>query len=122
MLYSSGECPVCGRDSDVLFVKDSTSGHLFFLCPSCGCAWLKPPPRHELESVDPPSRFAPSGLGLPTLQEITDAGHQALIVREVKDEDWMDILTEFYKVTVHDHVVLRDNHGAGQSEHPEPDP
>ncbi len=65
MLYSAGECPVCSIAGDALFVEDRAAGQVFFLCPSCGCAWLSPPRPHEVETINPPERFAPHGLTVP---------------------------------------------------------
>ena len=95
MLYSAGECPVCSIAGDVLFAKDGGSGRVFFLCPSCGCAWLHPPRPHEVETVDPPEIFAPHGITLPTRAEIVASGQETAIAREVEDDEWMTSLRDF---------------------------
>lgn len=96
MLYSAGECSVCGIAGDALFVQDRLSGRLFFLCPSCGCAWLTPPRPHEVEAADPPEVFAPSGVAVVSRAEITAQGWEAAIVRELDDDEWMDSLQDYF--------------------------
>ena len=95
MLYSAGECPVCGVGGDALFVKDRASGRVFFLCPSCGCAWLSPPRPHEVETADPPELFAPHGLAVPTRAEIVAQGWEGVMTRDVDDDEWMGSLEDF---------------------------
>jgi len=95
MLYSAGKCPVCDIAGDALFVKDHVSGRVFFLCPSCGCAWLSPPRPYEVETADPPELFAPHGLTTPTRAEIVAQGWKEHVAREVDDNEWMDSLEDF---------------------------
>lgn len=95
MLYSARVCPVCDIAGDALFVKDGVSGRVFFLCPSCGCAWLRPPRPHQVETADPPERFAPDGLTVPTRAEIVAQGWEGAIARDVEDDEWMESLEDF---------------------------
>ncbi len=99
MLYSTGDCPVCGPAGDILFVKDRVSNRLFFMCPSCGCAWANPPPPYVLDTIDPPQSFAPSGVVLPEKFEIVTKGLEAAIEREINDNEWMDSLSDFLDLT-----------------------
>ena len=95
MLYSAGECPVCSIAGDALFVKDRVSGRVFFLCPSCGCAWLSPPRPHVVETADPPELFAPHGLTTPTRTEIIAQGWERHIARGIDDDEWIGGLEGF---------------------------
>ncbi len=95
VLYSAGECPVCSSAGDALFVKDAASGRLFFFCPHCGCAWRDPPRPHEVETIEPPERFAPHGMSIPTRAEIVAQGREHLIARHVNNDEWMGRLRDF---------------------------
>jgi len=95
VLYSAGECAVCSSAGDALFVKDAASGHIFFFCPHCGCAWQDPPCPHEVETIEPPARFAPQGMSIPTKAEIVAQGWAHSITRDVDDAEWMDSLRDF---------------------------
>jgi len=94
-LYSAGDCPVCSDAGDALFVKDRASDRIFFLCPSCGCAWLSPPMPHKVETVDPPESFAPNGVALPSRTEIAAQGWAGAIARDVEADQWMESLRDF---------------------------
>ena len=91
MLYSAGGCSVCGPAGDALFVKDRASERVFFHCPSCGCAWLTPPTVYVVETADPPEKFAPQGIALPTRTEIVSQGWEEAIAEELDDE-WIEFL------------------------------
>jgi hypothetical protein len=99
MLYSAGECPVCSTAGDALFVKDRLSGRVFFLCPSCGCAWPNPPVPHRVDTVDSPARFAPDGVDVPSKAEIAAMGLEEAIAREIDDSEWMESLQGFLAST-----------------------
>jgi len=94
-LYSAGDCSVCSGAGDALFVKDRVSGRVFFLCPSCGCAWLNPPVPHQVEAVDPPGSFALAGIALPSRAEIAAQGWAGAVAREVDANQWMESLRDF---------------------------
>lgn len=95
MLYSAGECPVCSIAGDALFVTDRVSGRVFFLCPSCGCAWQRPPRPREVETIDPPELFAPHGVAVPSKEEIISQGWQGAIAREFDEDEWRESLHDF---------------------------
>ena len=77
MFYSAGPCSVCGVLGDALFVKNPQSGQLFFFCPSCGVAWSQPPKPNIVDSIDPVESFSPSGIVMPTREEIRIFGKGA---------------------------------------------
>ncbi len=95
MLYSAGECPVCSIAGDALFVKNPDSGLIFFLCPSCGCAWLQPPRPYTVETVDPPTLFAPRGITLPSKADIPASEQREVVAREVEDDEWLVSLQDY---------------------------
>jgi len=94
-VYSAGECPTCPGFGAVLFVKDFLSGRIFFLCPACGVAWSNLPDPEALDSVDGPDAFAPTGVALPTREEIDRAGVAGLIREEHPYEDWAQSLVDY---------------------------
>lgn len=94
-IYSAGECPTCPGFGAVLFVKDLLSGRIFFLCPSCGVAWSEVPDSTALDSVDRPEKFAPTGIGLPTREEIDSAKIAGLIKEELDYDDWAEGLESY---------------------------
>ena len=73
-MISVGSCPVCGDGGAVMVVARADTGRLFFACPSCGCAWDEVPQPPDVETVDPPSHFAPSGFRLATKDEVLTSG------------------------------------------------
>ncbi len=88
MLYSAGDCPVCSRAGDLLFVRDVLSRRIFFYCPSCGCMWTTPPLPHHVDSVESIGVYAPKGVELPTITDIVATDMGALIQRIPGDEEW----------------------------------
>jgi len=64
----------------VFFVKSRGTGTVFFYCPLCGIAWNYPPPPTVLDEMNPLEHFAPSGIALPTREEIDAAGLADLIL------------------------------------------
>ena len=92
MLYSAGDCAICGGAGSLFFVKSATSEKIFFFCPACGVAWEScPTPPRNVDTIDPLERFSPSRLiALPTKDEIFSAGLGHLIVNEYPYEDWGD--------------------------------
>jgi hypothetical protein len=81
-IFSAGPCSVCGELGDAIFVKSRTSDLIFFLCPACGCSWLHPPQSGVVNTIDPPARFAPDGISLPTREMIISVGYGHLIKEE----------------------------------------
>jgi hypothetical protein len=104
MLFSAGDCPVCFFSGDVLFVKDRLSGQIFWYCPSCGCAWPRPP-GPTIDSVEEAEAYAPGGIELPTRHDIVASDLESLIVREVALERWSISLEPY----------LQNPEGPGQS-------
>jgi len=100
MLYSAGDCPVCSRAGDLLFVRDPISRRIFFYCPACGCAWTSPPPPHTLDSIEAIGVYAPKGIDLPTLSDIVANGMEAAIERSPDDEEWVWALEEILMINV----------------------
>ena len=81
-------CPVgCGMG--VIFLKSVETGRIFLHCMSCGVAWDKPPAPHAVDALDPPERFAPKGIALPSREEIEAAGLGYYIAAEGPDEDYV---------------------------------
>jgi hypothetical protein len=78
-MYSAGDCSVCASAGAVVFVARVGAAELFFACPECGCAWRNPPTPFQVDTIDPPSAFAPQGFTVATLQEIRAAGLDNLI-------------------------------------------
>ena len=95
MLYSAGPCSVCGEMSEVLFAKNATSNAIFFLCPACGIAWEKPPELFVVNSIDPVKKFAPKGILFPTKDDITSAGLEIFIRKELIDTGWFSLAKEW---------------------------
>ena len=91
-LFSAGDCPVCADFGAVVFVKARISSDLFFLCPTCGEAWSRPPSHFAWDNVDPPEKFAPSGIDLPTREEVERAGLGQFVVRELPHDEWGSII------------------------------
>ena len=87
MIYSAGPCAVCFDSGDALFVRAIDTGKIFFLCPSCGCAWAEPPTAGEVETIDPPEVFAPAGFTLATKADIHTARWVDRIAIEYPDTD-----------------------------------
>ena len=87
MIYSAGPCSVCFDSSDALFVRALDTGTIFFLCPSCGCAWAEPPEAGEVKTIDPPEVFAPAGFSLATAADIRTSGWAHRIAIEYPDSD-----------------------------------
>jgi len=76
----AGECPVCPGVGAAVMVASVESAEIFFACPDCGCAW-RTPPSGAVDSVDPPSRFAPAGFRLAHRKDVETAGLLPLFVR-----------------------------------------
>jgi hypothetical protein len=74
----------------------ATTGRIFFYCPGCGCAWRLPPKAFVVDRIDPISLFAPSGIRLPTAEEISDAGLEHYIKGTYPDS-WDDRVEEHIK-------------------------
>jgi hypothetical protein len=81
--------------SEVLFAKNATSNVIFFLCPACGIAWEKPPQLFVVDSIDPVKRFAPKGILFPTKNDISSAGLETLIRKELSDTGWLSLAKEW---------------------------
>src|SRR5689334_11164417 len=96
MLFSGGDCPVCGCSGDLICVLPKDRAEFFFFCPSCGCAFRRPPPKWHLDTVDPVWHFAPHGIRLPAKREILDANLWHLVEREVAEERWLDLIAEYF--------------------------
>lgn len=84
-VFVAGECPVCV--ASLPFLVCASTGAIFVGCGSCGCAWEHPPPPRTVDSVDPPTHFAPDGFRIATLREIDAQGQTARIVRIEPEED-----------------------------------
>jgi hypothetical protein len=85
MIFSAGPCSVCGDAGDAVFVRARGSGRIFFLCPECGIAWARPPQPYIVDTIDPPSLFAPSGFSIATHTQIRDARLEHLVTGESPD-------------------------------------
>jgi predicted RNA-binding Zn-ribbon protein involved in translation (DUF1610 family) len=95
-LLSAGDCPVCETFGAVLFVKAVGTKNIFFLCPMCGVAWVRPPAPHILDEISSPQLHAPQGIDLPTRAEIDAAGLTEDIRREIPfDNAWAHVLREY---------------------------
>jgi hypothetical protein len=81
-MYSAGDCSVCASAGAAIFVKRLADRTVFFSCPECGCAWLKPPVPLQVDSVDRPTSFAPEGFCVATLSDIAAAGLSGLVQSE----------------------------------------
>lgn len=87
-IYVAGDCSVCASAGAAVFLKSLDSGVIFFGCPSCGCAWAKPPTAHVVDTADPPELFASRGFSYAQLAEIKRAGLVPLIKDDGKLEEW----------------------------------
>lgn len=95
-LFVAGECPICAGFGASLFVKEALSDKVFFFCPSCGTAWENPVPSQPYELV-PPDKLAPTGLTLPTREDVKGAGFAHLITKEVPYSEWAHVLEEYLR-------------------------
>jgi hypothetical protein len=96
-LLSIGDCPVCADYGTVLVAKPVASSEIFFFCPACGVAWLTLPEALRLDSIDPVSKFAPTGIVFPTMQEVEDAGLAGFVKKECHFEDWQSLIETYPK-------------------------
>lgn len=76
----AGECPVCPGFGAAVFVASIESGRVFFACPTCGCAWNRPPSA-SVEAVEAPLRFASGGFRLADRDDVEAAGMTSLVAR-----------------------------------------
>ena len=76
----AGDCPVCPGFGAAVAVASVETGHLFFACPACGCAWIQPP-TGSVDSIDRPTHFAPAGFRLAVRRDFENANLLSLIVR-----------------------------------------
>ena len=90
MLYSAGPCSVCGEMSEAFLVQDIKSKRIFFACPACGIGWSKPPQIGHVDTIDPISVFAPTGIVFPTQEAIRLAGLEELVVKQL-DDSWRSL-------------------------------
>src|SRR4051794_34276225 len=81
-MYSAGDCSVCSGAGAAVFVIAADTARIFFACPACGCAWAQPPIAHVVDTIDPPSLFAPTGFRLASYVDIFEAGLLASIREE----------------------------------------
>jgi hypothetical protein len=83
-LYGTGMCPV---DGDVLAcLRSRATGKIVFFCPICGLSFREPPPEWEVSEDIRLNDLAPTGVGLPSREEV-DAAHLASI--KALDATWM---------------------------------
>ncbi len=86
-VYTTGRCPVCFDFGAVAVLRRRDTDALVFFCPTCACAWPKPPgdPPDESQSL---SELAPDGA------RIADAGEVAGLVgaKPLPSGEWLDIL------------------------------
>jgi hypothetical protein len=97
MIFSIGNCPVCGDFSRVIFARDRRTRRLFVFCGACGVAWLNPADAARLDSVLSCNDVAPDGIELPTKSDIVEAGLDQFTDTEYGDEEWWIDLGEFFK-------------------------
>jgi hypothetical protein len=95
MLYSIGNCPICGEFSRVIFARNRRTGELFVFCGACEIAWLRPADADRVDSVLSCKEVAPDGIDLPTKHEIIIAGLDQFIQSEYRDEEWWIDLAPF---------------------------
>ena len=79
MAFSAGLCSVCVDAGDAVFVRAHGSGRIFFLCPDCGIAWAQPPEPYIVDTIDPPTLFAPTGFSIATATQIREAHLENLV-------------------------------------------
>jgi hypothetical protein len=70
------------------------SDRLFFFCPSCGSAWENPSPSEprELRSHE---ALAPTGMTLPTREQVEASTFRNLVVQTVPYEEWAYALEDY---------------------------
>jgi hypothetical protein len=88
-LYSAGPCSVCVDASEAIIARSASSRQLFYMCGSCGIAWDAPPTAGVVDTMDPVEKYAPSGIELPTLDELRAAGLERLVRKTLTNADWM---------------------------------
>lgn len=66
---------------------------MFFFCPACEAAWEQPEPT-EISDLRSLEELAPTGLALPTLEEIHAAGLSDKVVAEIPYAECMWDLDE----------------------------
>jgi hypothetical protein len=93
-LYSAGPCSVCADAGDAVIARSKADQTHFCLCSACGIAWCTPPTAGVVDTTDPIEKYAPTGIELPTLDELRAAGLEK-VVRKTLTDAWMveDYLT-----------------------------
>ena len=92
MLYSIGQCPVCGDFGRVLIAREPRAQVLFAFCPACETAWMDPSRLIVQDSIRSVWDVAPAGIELPTRANLVEAHIDQLIREEfAPDEPWFNI-------------------------------
>src|SRR5437868_6123226 len=97
MIFSIGNCPVCGDFSRVIFARDRQTRRLFVFCGACGVAWLNPVDADRVDTVLSCKDVAPDGIELPTKSDIVGDGFDQFIDAEYGEGEWWIDLGEFVK-------------------------
>ena len=74
-----------------LLLKARGLQRVFFGCPLCGVAWSEPPETGRLDAILSLTDFAPSGVELPTAEEVRRAG---FALSEVSFDTWYPLLED----------------------------
>jgi hypothetical protein len=91
VLYGTPTCPVCVDSGALICLKSKEDLNLIFYCPLCGLACTEIPRNDvitdaEIFSLD---QLAPSGVDLPTLDDITTAGLRLQELPSDLAQHWM---------------------------------
>ena len=93
-LYSTGDCPVCADSGAVLIFCSKASSELVFYCPLCGVAWSSPPIDRRLDEIHSLEQVAPSGISLPSEDDLVDL-KRTRTVNEVEYREWQEDLEPY---------------------------
>ena len=87
-VYSAGPCALDGELGDAYFVKCAVTSRIFFLCTLCGVAWERPPQFLVVDTLHRSTKFAPTGISLPTRHDIQASGMESLIANELDLDEY----------------------------------
>lgn len=89
-LFTAGNCPVCSDSGALLCLRSLHDGQLVLFCPLCETAFRERPNDHELDAILTLDEVAPTGIGLPTKDEVIGSPLGPFL--EIQNPLWIDFL------------------------------
>jgi len=102
-------CPV-GCGCDVVVLRSLVDASLFCFCSSCGCAWATAQEAQfgaGLQAIDGVEKFAPSGVGIPTVGQLSTHALAGAVIRTVAMHAWGMTIDD-----LNDRIMRNDAHPA----------